>query len=389
MNLLLNEQEALVQQSLRDFLGTECTPARVRAAEAAATGYDASLWRKLAELGWLGLSLPEAAGGQSLPVGYLGLLLEETGRCIAPIPAHSTLTAALAIDRFGDARHRPLLAEVVKGERILSFAVLERDARWERQAIGLQARREGDALVLSGEKFFVDAFDISQTCVVACRLADADGGGFGLVLVDTDGAGIASQRLVPMAKDSESVVSFDGVRVPAANLLGGGTDAVDALMDSASVLMASQMQGAARRAMEFAVEYVNQREAFGQPIGAFQSIQHLAADMLNAVDAAQMLAREAIWLADEGLPARVEAAQAKSFANERCLMVCRSAQQMHGGIGFMAEYDLNLWYRRVASWSLRCGTTREHRRLIAASLLDAPGTVRLGMRQVPAQGAEA
>lgn len=388
MNLLLNEQEALVQQSLRDFLSAECPPALVRSAEAAATGYDAQLWSRLAGLGWLGLSLPEAVGGQSLPIGYLGLLLEETGRCIAPIPVHSTLTAALVIERFGDARHWPLLAEVVKGERILSFAVLERSARWERRAIGLEARREGEELVLSGEKFFVDDFDISKTCVVACRLADADGG-FGLVLVDTDSAGIGRQRLVPMAKDSESVVTFDEVRVPAANLLGGGAHAVDVLMDSASVLMASQMQGAARRAMEFAVEYVKQREAFGQPIGAFQSIQHLAADMLNAVDAAQMLAREAIWLSDEGLPARVEASQAKSFANERCLMVCRSAQQMHGGIGFMAEFDLNLWYRRVAAWSMRCGTTREHRRRIAASLLDAPGTVRLGMRQMLPEGVEA
>jgi alkylation response protein AidB-like acyl-CoA dehydrogenase len=149
-------------------------------------------------------------------------------------------------------------------------------------------------------------------------------------------------------------------------------------MDLASVLMASQMQGAARRAMEMAVAYVNQRQAFGQPIGAFQAIQHMAADMLNAVDGVQLLAREALWRLGEGLPSRIEVAQAKAFASEQCLMVCRCAQQMHGGIGFMRDFDLHLWYRRVASWALRAGSSHEHRRRIASALLDGVGPIRIG-----------
>ena len=134
--------------------------------------------------------------------------------------------------------------------------------------------------------------------------------------------------------------------------------------------------------MEFAVEYAKQREAFGQPIGAFQAIQHMSADMLIAVDGAELLSREALWRLENRLPASVEVSQAKAFASDRCIFVARSAQQIHGGLGFMMECDLQLWYRRIAAYSLRCGSVREHRRRVAASLLDQPGKVRLGSAQL-------
>jgi alkylation response protein AidB-like acyl-CoA dehydrogenase len=101
--------------------------------------------------------------------------------------------------------------------------------------------------------------------------------------------------------------------------------------------------------------------------------------MLIAVDGAQLLVHEALWRLDQGLPATVEVSQAKAFASDKCIFVARSAQQIHGGIGFMMEFDLQLWYRRIVAWSLRCGSVREHRRQVAAALLDQPGKVRLGM----------
>ena len=149
-------------------------------------------------------------------------------------------------------------------------------------------------------------------------------------------------------------------------------------MDLSSVLYASMMAGAGRRTLDMAVAHAKQREAFGQPIGAFQAIQHLCANMVNAIDGTTMLSREALWRMEQRLPHRVNVAQAKSFGNEQCMMVVRSAQQIHGGMGFIRDFDLNLWYRRVASWSLRGGTAAEHRRTIATALLDQPGQVRIG-----------
>jgi alkylation response protein AidB-like acyl-CoA dehydrogenase len=381
MNVLLDDQQKEIQQALGDFLAAECTPALVRAAEKNPARFSRPLWDRLAELGWLGLCLPETHGGQGLPLTYMALLLEEVGRAIAPMPVHSTLVTALVIAKHGSDGQRAMLAEVARGQRILSYAVTEKSGRWLGDAIELAGRIEGDTLVLWGQKRFADDFQNAAQCLVAFRLQGVAGGGVAAALVDTSAPGITVEALGPTAKDSESAVRFEGVRIPLASVVGDlahGVQVVADLMDYAAVFLACQMQGAARRTMEFAVEYVNSREAFGQPIGAFQAIQHMAADMLNAVDGTQLLAREAVWKLGEGLPAQVEVSQAKSFANEKCMMVCRCAQQMHGGIGFILEFDLNLWYRRVTSWSLRAGTTYEHRARIADALLANAHPVRLG-----------
>ncbi len=377
MNILPDEQAREVQQAIVDFLGGESTVARVREAEKTASRIDAALWRNFADLGWLGLCLPEADGGQGLPLSYLGYLFEELGRYMAPLPAHATLVPLQIIARHGDTAQRRLIARVLQGGLILAHAVQEQDGRWDSDAIQLRARVEGGEIVLSGAKYFVDQAANAGKCLVAARLDDGD---VVAILVDMAAPGVAVRRLSPMAKDDQSIVEFHDVRVPPSSRIGGA-QAIEDMMDLSSVLLAAQMQGAARQAMETAVAYVNQREAFGQPIGAFQAIQHMAADMVNTLDGTQLLVREALWRMSEGLPGTIEVSQAKSFASERCLMVCRCTQQMHGGMGFIAECDINLWYRRVAAWGLRGGTTHEHRRRIAASLLDVPGHVRLGMPQ--------
>jgi alkylation response protein AidB-like acyl-CoA dehydrogenase len=378
MNTLLDEQEELVRDSAREFLAGESTPALVRQAEQHPSRYSQALWQQFAELGWLGVSLPQACGGQGLPLSYMGLVFEELGRHLAPLPVHATVVPALVIARHGTPeQQQALLPPVAAGTALLSWAVAEQDGRWDKAAIAMTARREGRELVLDGSKHFVDHFGNSRRCLVAVRLDGTPR----LVLVDTGAAGISAEELVPMAKDRQDLVRFAGVRVPQDRLVGSGAAAVDDLMDLAAVFYAAQMEGAARKAMEISAAYVNEREAFGQPIGAFQAIQHLAADMLNAVDGTQLLTREAVWRLGNDLPARVEVAQAKSFANTKCQLVVRGCQQFHGGSGFIAETDINLWYRRVTSWALRGGTTHEHRRLIAAALLDLPGRVRLGMTQ--------
>lgn len=377
MDVLPNEQERAVQAAVGDFLAAECPPSLVRDVERSDQGHCRELWRKFADLGWIAACLPEDQGGQGLPPSYLGLIMEQVGHRLAPLPLHATMVAALIIARHGNASQRALLRDVGAGKLLLSFAVSERDGRWSPDAIRLTGVRDGGDIVLSGTKSFVDGFAEADKCLVAFRQQD---GTLATILVDRDTAGIGRTDLLPMARDSESLVRFDAVRIPVDSLVGGHKSVLE-LMDLAAIFLVPLMQGATRRALDLALLYVNNRDAFGQPIGSFQAIQHMAADMLIAADGAQLLAREAIWRIDQGLPASVEVSQAKSFANEACLAACRSAQQMHGGMGFIEECDLNLGYRRVASWSMRCGTAREHRARIAAALLDAPGKVRLGMEQ--------
>jgi alkylation response protein AidB-like acyl-CoA dehydrogenase len=384
MDVLLTDEQEMVRASARDFLEGECSPQLVRAMEVDPLGYPPELWRKAAELGWQGISLPEAYGGSGLPLVYLGLILQEVGRAVAPLPLHSTCVAALTIAEAGTkAQCEAILPGVVAGEKILTWAFTDEDPRFQPEAVTMSAVGEGGEYVLSGRKMFVDNFVSADHCLVACRTAPARGSsaGLSLFLVDTKSDGISQTPLVTTAKDKQSEVVFDRVRVPAANLIGRvneGWPIIERMLDRATALLCAQLLGATRKDAELAIEYAKMREAFDQPIGAFQSIQHMCADMIIWIDGGELLTYEALWRMDEGLPHRVEVSQAKAFCNEKCLASARNAQIIHGGIGFMMELDLHLWYRRVAAWTMRLGTTYEHRARVAEGLIDHPGRVVLG-----------
>jgi alkylation response protein AidB-like acyl-CoA dehydrogenase len=378
MDTLLNDDEAMIKETAATFLSAQSPTSLVRSAEASANKYSPELWASIAELGWCGLCLPEACGGQAAPVTWLGLLLEEVGRHVAPIPLAVSSAAALTIARFGSSAQQDMLAKVTSGELILTYAIQERDGAWNLDAISTTGRMEGEEVVLDGMKSFVDSVSAAGKLLVAFR--NKQDGALGLALVDSASPGLQVHKLVNTAKSDQAAVVLDGVRVPSERLVGGwdkGEAAARYLMQLAAMFTASQMAGAARRATEMAVEYSKIRFAFGQPIGSFQSLQHMAADMIIAVDGTELLAREALWRIEKGLPAELEVSQAKAFGNQHCVATCRSAQQIHGGMGFMMEFDLHLWYRRVVTWSLSAGTTYEHRRIVSGLLLDKPGHMRL------------
>ena len=392
MDVLLSEEEQMVKNLAREFLEGECPPSLARAMETDDLGYPPGLWKQMAGLGWFGLALPEAFGGQGLPLTYLGIILEEVGRAIAPVPFHSTMVAALAVNAHGnDQQRQEILPRVASGEAILTWAFNERDARFLPETIHVKAIRDGDEFILSGSKLFVDNFNVAEKCLVVCRTSSPAGEdprqGISLLLVDTNSPGITHIPLITLAKDKQSRVNFDQVRVPASNLVGQqdqGWDSCQDMVDRGTALLCAQMVGAARKDAEMGIEYAKGRVAFGRPIGAFQSIQHLCADMTIWIDGCQLLTYEALWKMDRGIPAAMEVSQAKAFCNEKCEAAVRSSQVIHGGIGFMMEFDLHLWFRRVSAWTMRMGTSFEHRARIARTLLDQPGKVRLGMSLAPA-----
>ncbi|MYC32618.1 MAG: acyl-CoA dehydrogenase [Chloroflexi bacterium] len=389
MNVLPNEEELMVKNAAREFLAAECPPSLPRAIEQDERGYSVELWEKMAALGWFGISLPESHGGGGLPVTYLGLILEECGRAIAPVPFHSTATAALAVARHGSAeQQQAILPRAARGDLIMTWAVQEQDPRLRPDAIQCRAEVDGDSLVINGIKHFVDNFSAAEFVVTAVRTGSPsdDNAGISLVIVPTNSAGITETRLTTLAKDSQSKLALDGVRVPLSNVIGEvnqGWPATSDMLDVGTALLCAQITGAARKDAEMAIDYAKNRVAFGRPIAGFQSIQHLCADMIVWTDGAQLLTYEALWKLDAGLPFGVEVSQAKAFTNDKCQATVRSSQQIHGGIGFMMEFDLHLWYRRVTAWTMRLGTSFEHRARVARALLDQPGEVRLGMNLHP------
>ena len=384
MDLLLTEEETMLKSSAREFLERECPPSLAREMEIDDKGYPPDLWKKIADLGWLGFALPQEFGGEGLPLAYLGIILEEVGRAIAPVPLHSTMVSALTIASDGTSEQRQrVLPAVAKGDSVLAWALTEQDPRFLPETVNTQAVMDGEEFVINGTKLFVDNFSVADHCLVVCRTSPGtpDSEGVSLFLVDTSSSSISHVPLITMAKDKQSQVIFSNVRVPKASLVGEldqGWPIAERMIDRATVLLCAQMVGAARKDAEMAIDYSKNRAAFGRPIGAFQSIAHLCADMILWVDGGQLLTYEALWKMDQGMPASVEVSQAKAFCNEKCEAIVRTAQTIHGGIGFMMEFDLQLWFRRVSAWTMRLGTSFEHRARVARALLDHPGHVELG-----------
>lgn len=384
MDVLLNDDENLIVDSAREFLTGECPTKLVRAMEADPLGYSQELWTKVAELGWQGMCMPENVGGSNMPLVYLGLVLREAGRALAPIPLHSTAVATLAVARDGTpAQQEKYLPDVVAGKTIWTWAFTEKDPRYVPDAVQMTAKAQGDGFVLDGVKLFVDNFPAADYCLVVARTTAGSKGALGLTLfiVDARAKGISQKALITLAKDKQSEVTFKGVQVSKADVIGpvgGAWPIVERMLDRGTALLCAQMVGAARKDIEMAIEYAKFRTAFGQPIGAFQSVQHTCADMQIWVDGGELLTFEALWKLDQGLPASVEVSQAKAFCNEKCEAAIRNSQSIHGGIGFMMEFDLQLWFRRISAWTMRMGTSFEHRARIAHALIDIPGEVTLG-----------
>lgn len=378
MDVLLDDDEQMIQESVRHYFEAECDTGRVRRIEDDGAGMDREMWQQLAELGWLGLALPAIQGGSEAPFTQLCLLFEEAGRALAPVPLHPhsvaslTLADAVAAGEGGPIAER-ILSEAASGETLLTWAWNERLPGVGAEAIAMQAMPDGNGWRLNGRKRFVEAFDEAGTCLVAVR-TDPSGGpedGMTLLLVDTKAAGVTSTPQRAMGGDYQSEVAFDDVHVDGDALVGqvdAGWTLAQPMLQRAVVLNCALVVGATRRAAERAFDYAKERVAFGHPIGSFQAIQHLCADMITWVDGAELLTREAAWHIAEGLDAALPVAAAKSFTNERCQMVIREANQIHGGYAQVKEFDQQLWYRRAAAWSMRLGTSLEHRRTVAQAL---------------------
>ena len=385
MDVLPGEEEQMVKNLAREFLEAECPPSLAREMEKDNLGYPPELWKKISDLGWFGMSLPETYGGQGLPLSYLGLISEELGRVIAPVPFLSTMVAALTIAADGtDQQKQSILPHISSGDMRLTWAFQELNPKLNPESIRTTATETDGGYVLNGTKMFVDNYVAADKILVTCRTSPATeiSSGLSMFIIDTNLSGMVETPLVTIAKDKQSKVTFEGVKISKDDLIGeldqGWDIAVD-MLDRGTALLCAQMVGAARKDIEIGIEYAKNRVAFGRPIGAFQSVQHMCADMTIWVDGAQMLTYEALWKMDEGIPASVDVSQAKAFCNDKCQAAVRSSQVLHGGMGFMMEFDLHLWYRRVCAWTMRLGTSFEHRARVSKALIEEPGRVRLGM----------
>lgn len=321
MRFAFTDDQRLFADALRTMLTEQCTPATVRAVWDDERGIDADLWARLAEMGVIGMLVPEADGGMGATMVDAVLLLRELGRAIVPGPVVESMAVA-----------GPALAGTPWAGRIAS----------------------GEVVATAG----IDGTDHVPHAAVANVVMTPDG------LIDLDGAeitdagGLDGGRLLGLVSGGAAID------------LGGVAVDLDAARDRGALATAAYLIGAAEAMIDLAGEYARQRHQFGKPIGSFQAVKHLLADALLKVEFAKAPTYRAAWSLAEGeVTVARDVSMAKALANEAAHATSRAAMQVHGAIGYTWEADLQLWMKKVWALERAYGTTTWHRRRVSAAVL--------------------
>jgi len=353
MNFGFTDEQELLRNEVRKFLDESCPLERVRkiSEDPNGPGFSRDLWQHIADLGWLGLMVPELHGGAGLGWVDFVVVLEETGRSLFPSPLVSNTLAAHAIRRFGSAKQQSRwLPRLVDGSAIGTLALAEEDTAPGPEGVRLAGRSAGKQLTLIGEKWFVGDAAAADVVVVAFRKGKSKELGLAVVERGVDGLGARDLPGIDLTKRLGRL-AFDRVRIGRdAVLPKGNAAAISHLFDVGALAVTAEAVGAAEAALRLTAGYVKQRIQFGRPIGTFQAVKHPLAETYVDVQSFQSLVYYAAWCADHGrkeFPLAVS--RAKAYASEAFPRIGIDTIQLHGGIGYTWEYDAHLYLKR-AKW---------------------------------------
>lgn len=377
MDLKFTDEQNMLRDMTRDLCSDYSGIDVVRAMENDPVGMPADLWAQMQQTGLLGMRIPEAHGGMGLSLLDCAVIYEQLGRFLAPGPYFdSTLMSAGALVHAGDgAWQAELLPAIAAGEQIVVPAWLEADGGFGPAGVQLRAQPDGDHYLLEGVKRHVFHARAAHRLLVLARTGEG-AEAISLFVVDADSPGLHYEQQRSMASDTQYKLTFDKVRVPRSARVGAehaGWAAWNAAMREGIVLLAAWAAGGAERALEITVQYSKDREQFGKPIGAFQALAHYMADASTVVEGAKTLVLEAAWAHTAGKPIDRLAPMAKLFAAKAFRDVTSMAQQVHGGIGFTLDYDIQLYYRRAKQLQMNWWDSRHLEDLVAAAVLDGSG----------------
>jgi alkylation response protein AidB-like acyl-CoA dehydrogenase len=374
MDLDFSEEQEMLRQTVRGVCERHASIASVRALEDDPVGYSKELWRQLADLGILGLTLPEEFGGSALGAIEGAVVYEEFGRTLAPTPhfVSSVLSAGALIHAGSDAQKQDWLGKIATGKAILTPAWLEPDRGYGPIGVQLEARADGDGFRLNGSKRHVHFASAASRLLVLARTGkgerDVD-----IFLVDPQANGIELSQQMSLAADTQYKVTLNDVQVPASARIGpaaSGWETWNHVMHDGIVMAAAQAIGGADRALEMTVQYAKEREQFDKPIGAFQAISHYLADAATLISGGRTLVYEAAWARASGRPVNKLAPMAKLFACQTFRDVTATFEQVYGGYGFTVDFDIQLYFRRAKQQQLSWWDTRHLEELVAAATLD-------------------
>ena len=375
LDLDFTEEQDMLRDMVRGVCAQHAPLTTVRELEDDPDGVARDLWGQLAELGICGLTIPEEHGGSGMTLLDGVVVYEELGRALAPVPHFvSCVLSAGAITAAGTAgQQAEYLPGIAAGERIVTPAWLEPGNGFSPRGVQLTATADGDEFVLAGTKLHVYFAQAADTLLVLARTGEADDA-IDLFLVPRDAPGVSLTQKMSISSDTQYLVEFDDVRVPADARLGdagtGWTTWHDVMHDGA-ILASAQAMGGTEYTLEITAEYSKDREQFDKPLAAFQSLAHYMADAKTELDGGKVLTYEAAWARTTGRPANRLAPMAKLFTGKVYRDTTAMAQQIFGGVGFTVEYDVQLYFRRAKQLQLSWWDSRTCEDLVATAVLDA------------------
>jgi alkylation response protein AidB-like acyl-CoA dehydrogenase len=363
---LSREQKAL-QQAVREVLEKEATTV-ARETEETEAGYSRDLWQKMADLGWMGVGFPEEYGGTEGDFVDLVVVLEEMGKVIVPGPyITSTVCSGRAILDYGNETQKKAFLPGITAGKLVVAPALTRPDRWpegKRPEERLEAA--GSDYLVSGARIFVPYASTADWYIWSAGANDSL-----LLLINARSAGIECSLLPTIAGDKQCLVVMDHVRVPAANVLGEigkGSEITGRMYEWGALAQSGFIAGLTDRVLRMAVGYAKKRVQFDRLIGSFQAIQHQCADMATDVDEVRFLTYQAAWRMSKQLPATREVSMAKARGSDAARRVCLLGTKIHGGIGIILDYDMQLYFRKAKPAELAFGDGDFHREIIARQM---------------------
>ena len=377
MDFELTEEQKLFQKVIREFCEKELKPIASKIDQEEYFPFD--LYKKMGKMGLMGMTVPQKYGGAGIDkVSYM-IALEEISRFCGStgltVEAHNTLGIGYIYEVGSEEQRKKYLPKYTNGEGFVALAITEPNAGSDVAGLQTTAVLDGDEWVLNGTKQFITSGDIAGVTIVMAK-TDKDKGAKGIsaFLVEKDTKGFKVGQLedkLGLRGCRTAELIFEDCRVPKENILdeeNKGFYGVMDTLDRGRTAVGAMSVGIARGALEESLEYANQREQFGRPIGKFQAIRWMIADMATEVDAARLLVHRAAFLEDQGLPFSKESAMAKLFASEMAMRATRNAIQIFGGYGYTREYPVERYFRDVKLCEIGEGTSEIQRIVIAKRL---------------------
>jgi len=375
MDYDLTQEQELIKKTAHEFLSKECDSEFVREMEKSAWGITTELWEKMSELGWLGVLFPDEYGGLGGNFIDLAVLLSEMGYVCMPGPFFSTvvLGGTTIMEAANENQKKELLKKIADGRIFVTFALTDVSADYTPDKITASAQDDNGDFLVNGTKLFVPDAHLAGKIICAARTKDSENkaDGISLFLVDARSEGLKIAPLVTFAGDKLSEVTFDNVRVSKGDILGerdNGWPVVKKVIQKAAIAKCAEMVGSGQRALEMAVENSKIREQFDQKVGSFQAVQHHCANILTHLDTSKLMTHQAAWRISEGLPCEREVAMAKAWVSDSCRNLVALSHQVMGGIGFMEETDLQLYFRRIKACGIYYGNSDFYRDIVAEEL---------------------